>query len=74
MFDCLHALFTDVIIEVYEFGMAGVCHAMIADKDDINNICQVSSLQLGVQIPCESVDGDKCILLQRQILSSSGSN
>ena len=69
MFDGVEGLFVQVVVDVNPLRVAGVRHAMVADKDDIDDIGEVAGLKSLVEIPSEDVNGLQRIL---SCISESG--
>ena len=59
----VESLFVQVVVDVDPFWVAGVCHPVVADEDDVDDICEIASLQSVVEILSENVNALQCILL-----------
>ena len=66
MFDEIDSLFAQIVVDVYPFGVAGVCHSVVADADNIDDSGQVAVLQSGLEILGEGVDCLQGILFPRK--------
>jgi hypothetical protein len=51
------------VVYIYELRVTGVCHPMIADKDDVDDVEQISHLEGGMKILGELVNFGKGFLL-----------
>ena len=63
VFDGLKGLFIQVVVDVNPFWVASICHAVIANEDDIDYISEVAGLQSRVEIFSKDVNGLQRILL-----------
>lgn len=63
--DACISLFPEDIVEVDRVWMARVRHAVVAYKDDINDLCQIPGNELCVQVPRKTVNVLKCVLWKR---------
>ena len=57
MVDGVERMFIQVVINVNPLRVAGVSHAVIADENNVDDICEVPNLQSIVEILSEDVDG-----------------
>lgn len=62
MLDLLEAL-TENIVHVDQLRMAGICHSVIADENDIDDVRQVARLDLELKIP------RKCVHINKRFLN-----
>jgi len=53
--DQVESLFVQVIVDENPFRVAGVRHAVVADEDDVDNLCEITSLQSLVEILSKEV-------------------
>ena len=56
VFNQIESLFIQVVVDVNPFGMTGVRHAVIAHKNDINNIGEIAGLQGIMKVLGEQVN------------------
>lgn len=61
--DGVEGLFVQIVVDVNPLRVAGVCHAMVTDEDDVDDICEVATLQGIVEIFGEDINSLQCILL-----------
>ena len=65
VFNEVESLLVQIVVDVNPFWVAGVCHAVVADEDDVDDFSEIASLQTRVEILSKNVDG-----LQRILFSS----
>lgn len=56
MFDEIESLFAQVIVDVDPLWVAGICHAVVTNEDDVNNFCKISGPQSVLKILSKEVN------------------
>jgi len=65
MFDETESLFVQVVVDVNPFWVTGICHPVVADEDDIDDIGEIANLQGLVEVFSKKVNGLQRILFNQ---------
>ena len=57
MSDCCHAIFPEDIVYIDKLGMAGVCHSMVTDKYNVDDVCEIPGNKGCMKVLGKSVYG-----------------
>lgn len=60
--------FTNIVIDVNEFWVACICHPVVANEDDVNDVRQIPGFEGIVYIPGKSIHFEEDMLLPRRWL------
>lgn len=69
MLNGIEGLFVQVLVNENPFWVAGIRHAVVADKDDVNDIGEVTSFQSFVEVLSEDINSFQRILFCLSALS-----
>ena len=56
MLDEVDSLFTQVIVDVHPFWVTGICHAVVADENNVDDFGEIATLQGVLKILSEEVN------------------
>ena len=56
MFDSLPSILAEKVVDIHEFWMTGIRHAVVAHKDDVDNLGEIASHKGIVQVSREPIN------------------
>ena len=64
MFNCIHPVIAQNIVQVDQSDIGCVSHAVVADEDHINDVCEVSLHDGVVDLTSKFINSIECSLRQ----------
>jgi hypothetical protein len=56
MLDSCPSILAENIVNIYELWMTGICHAVVAHKDDVNYLGEIASHKGFMQVSREAIN------------------